>query len=152
MNEAKIDGVFVVSSNLEQTYGFKFDGLGRSPLADPSIFESYEPGWWWAENFYAGKRSSDRLLIPMDSRAMASSTGVDDYFFCRNGGWSWSIPYIAGIYALAAQVDPTLTPDRFWSVAMETGRIIQLTHNGETIPFGPIIDPVALIDKLQAQK
>ena len=146
--EAKAAGMLVVSSNIEEVHGFKFHALGRYPLADPEVFESYGPGLFWAKKFYAGERFSDRLLIPMDSRTTASPGGATDYVFYRRGGWSWSIPYIAGIYALAVQVDPEITPDRFWSLAMETGRIIQLEHEGEMILFGPILDPAALIDAL----
>jgi hypothetical protein len=146
--EAKAAGMLVVCSSIERVHGFKFHGLGRAPLSDPDSFESYEPGSWWAEEFYAGERFSDRLLIPMDSRTTASPLNNDEYVFYRQGGWSWSIPYIAGVYALAAQVDPAITPERFWSSAMETGRTIELEHNGEIIPLGPIMDPVALIDAL----
>jgi hypothetical protein len=149
--EAKAAGLFVVSSSLEEVHGFKFHGLGRSPLADPDQFESYEPGLFWANDFwqsspFQSKFLSDRLLIPMDSRTLASFTGVNDYFFCRSGGWSWSIPYIAGVYALACQAEPKITPERFWKLALNTGRTIQLERDGKTVPFGPIIDPVALID------
>ena len=84
----------------------------------------------------------------MDSRTTASPDGADEYVFYRQGGWSWSMLYIAGMYALAAQVEPTITPERFWSLAMKTGRTIELKHNSQTIPFGPILDPVALIDAL----
>jgi subtilisin family serine protease len=152
VKEAKAEGLLVVSSSLEETFGFKFHGLGRAPLADPDKFESYEPGLWWAKDFYIGpkNRFSDRLLVPMDSRTTASPTGTGEYVFYREGGWSWSIPYIAGVYALAAQAQPSITPDQFWSLAMKTGRTIQLQHNGETIPFGPIIDPVALIAAIRA--
>jgi hypothetical protein len=94
---------------------------------------------------------SDHLLVPMDSRTTASPGGPDEYVFYREGGWSWSIPYIAGVYALAAQVKPSITPDEFWSLALETGRTIQLQHNGETIAFGPILDPAALIKSLQTK-
>jgi len=90
------------------------------------------------------------LLIPMDSRTTASPSGISEYVFYRQGGWSWSIPYIAGLYALAAQVDPEITPERFWSLAIETGRTIELRHDGEIIPLGPIVDPMALIGTLQA--
>jgi hypothetical protein len=149
VEEAKAAGMLVVSSSVEQVHGFKFHGLGRAPLSDPEAFESYEPGLWWAERFYNGERFSDRLLVPMDSRTTASPSGEDEYAFYRQGGWSWSIPYIAGVYALAVQVEPEITPDQFWSLAMQTGRTIELDHNGETIPLGPIIDPVALIGALQ---
>jgi len=118
-------------------------------LADPDVFDSYEPGIWWADRFHAGDRFSDHVLIPMDSRTTASPAGADEYVFYREGGWSWSIPYIAGVYALAVQVDPTITPERFWSLALETGRTIELDNNGQTVPLGPIIDPVALIYALE---
>jgi hypothetical protein len=69
--EAKAAGMLVVCSSIEQVHGFKFHGLGRAPLGDPEVFESYEPGLWWAERFYGGERFSDRLLVPMDSRTTA---------------------------------------------------------------------------------
>jgi hypothetical protein len=151
VKKAKADGLLVVSSSLEETFGFKFHALGRAPLADPDKFESYGPGMWWAKGFYAGNQFSDRLLVPMDSRTTASPGGKGEYVFYRQGGWSWAIPYIAGIYALAAQAAPTLTPDEFWSIAMKTGRTIELKHDDKAIPFGPILDPVALIAALQAK-
>jgi hypothetical protein len=152
--EAIAAGMLVVSSSIEQVHGFKFHGLGRAPLADPDVFESYEPGIFWAREFYTGGQSvrnfyAGRLLIPMDSRTTADPTDVNGYAFYREGGWSWSIPYIAGMYALAAQVDPKITPDKFWSLALKTGRTIDLKHEGQTIPFGPILDPAAHINALQ---
>jgi hypothetical protein len=52
------------------------------------------------------------------------------------------------MYALAAQVDPKFTPERFWQTALETGRTIQVTHEGKQYPLGPIIDPPALMAAL----
>ncbi|MCX6633826.1 MAG: S8/S53 family peptidase, partial [Acidobacteria bacterium] len=147
--EAKAAGLLFVSSSVEQVHGFKFHGLGRAPMADPDQFESYEPGMFWAKPFFAGARFTDRLLVPMDSRTTASPTGPADYVYYRHGGWSWAAPYIAGLYALAAQVDPAITPDRFWSLAMKTGRTIKLKYGDEEIPFGPIADPVALIAEVK---
>ncbi len=147
--EAKAAGMFVICSTVEEVHGFKFHGLGRSPLADPDNLQSYEPGLFWSQQFYEGWQFSDRLLVPMDSRTIASPQGVDEYAFYREGGWSVSIPYIAGVYALAAQVNPTITPDEFWSLALTTGQTIELKHEGETISFGPILDPAALIAALQ---
>ena len=83
------------------------------------------------------------------TRTTASPSGIDEYVFYSDGGWSWAIPYIAGLYALAVQVDPTITPDQFWSLAMETADTIELEHDGEVIPFGPIANPGALIEALQ---
>jgi len=152
VKEAKEAGLLVVSSSLAETFGFSFHGLGRAPLADPNKFESYEAGLWWAKDFYTHPEwVADTLLVPMDSRTTASPGGAEEYVFYREGGWSWSIPYIAGMYALAAQVEPSITPDEFWSRALKTGQTIELKHDGKTIPFGPILDPAALIKSLQTQ-
>jgi hypothetical protein len=150
--EARAAGLLVVSSSIEEVHGFKFHGLGPQPLADPDAFEPYDLGSWWAERFYAGEQFSDRLLLPMDSRTTASSTGSEDYVFFRQGGWSWAIPYIAGMYALAVQVDATITPDEFWSLALATGRTIEVQHEGQAVSLGPILDPKALIQALQEAK
>ncbi|HTX91722.1 MAG TPA: S8 family serine peptidase [Anaerolineales bacterium] len=149
MLEAKSAGLLVVSSSIQDIYGFKFQALGRAPLADPDLVTSYEPGLFWASSYFAGQQFSDRLLVPMDSRTTASPTGVNDYVFYRQGGWSWSIPYIAGMYALACQVRPEITPDEFWKTALKTGQTIQVKHAGRNYSLGIILDPQALIAALQ---
>jgi len=147
--EAKEAGILVVSSNLQEVHGFDFMGLGRAPDADPDRFESYEPGLFWADPFYANLEGySEVLMVPMDSRTTAGPGGVDEYVFYREGGWSWSIPYIAGVYALAAQVEPSITPNMFWQLALETGKTIEFQHEGEIYTLGTILDPVELMDRL----
>jgi hypothetical protein len=147
--EAKADGIFVISSNLDETYGFHFHGLGREPLADPNKFESYLPGLFWEKYFYDGTPLEQTLLVPMDSRTTANQEGLTHYAFYRDGGWSWSIPYLAGMYALAAQVKPEITPEEFWNLALETGRTIQVKHGLKNYPLGKILDPQALIAALE---
>ncbi len=44
----------------------------------------------------------------MDSRCTASPTGINDYVYYREGGMSWTVPYLAGLYALACQVNPDI--------------------------------------------
>ncbi len=152
VNEAKSDGLFVVSSSIEETYSFQLLGLGRAPLNDPDQSESYEPGMFWARSFFNGPRLTSCLLVPMDSRTTASPTGAGEYVFYRQGGLSWAIPYVAGMYALAAQVNPSITPDQFWSQALKTGRTIQVKHNGRQVSLGTILDPAALVTTLANQK
>jgi hypothetical protein len=146
--EARDAGILVVYADIDGIHGGNFQGLGRYPLSDPDDFKSYQPGLAWANSFYEGNQFTDRLLIPMDARTTASPTGVNDYVFYPEGGLSWSIPYIAGVYALAVQVKPSITPEEFWSLAMKTGQMTELNHEGIIIPFGPILDPVALINSL----
>jgi hypothetical protein len=167
VKEAKTNGIFVVSSSLGRTYELYFQGLGRDPLDNPNQFESYIPGMWWEKdfyerrpseqytglpaNFYSAESMKHMLLIPMDSRTTASPTGTEDYVFYRQGGWSWSIPYLAGMYALAVQVKPDITPEEFWDTALKTGKTIQLQHDGKEYEFGVILDPQALISAIKGK-
>jgi hypothetical protein len=117
------------------------------------------PGIWWERDFYTGMtrnyptgklpKQTSILLVPMDSRTTASPTGTEDYVFYRQGGWSWSIPYLAGMYALAAQVKSEITPEEFWDTALQTGRTTQIQQNGREFEFGVILDPQALIEAIK---
>ncbi|GLC31317.1 S8 family serine peptidase [Clostridium omnivorum] len=152
VKRAKKEGILVVSSSIHETYKFNFQGLGRDILNDPESPSSYEPGIFW-KNEYLKKpdllKTSDYLLIPMDSRTVASPTGEEDYVFYRNGGWSWSIPYISGLYALACQVNPDITPEKFWEAALSTGDIIDYKNDNKTYKFGTIVNPKKLMDKIE---
>ncbi|HYF76294.1 MAG TPA: S8 family serine peptidase [Symbiobacteriaceae bacterium] len=149
---AKKEGVFVLTTTVDEDYTFKFHGLGRDPLADPNQIDSYRPGSWWADEFYAFPSAvTDRIFVPMDSRTTASPTGTSEYVFYRLGGASWLVPYLEGLYALGLQVKPDLTPEQFYRVALDTGSYSQFIHEGKTYKLGPIINPVALIEKLQKQ-
>ena len=152
VQEAKNAGIFIICTSEDEIYGFNFAGLGRSSLSDPNDFGSYEPGLFWSKYFYQENNLQNTLLVPMDSRTTASPTGNNDYVFYREGGMSWSVPYLAGMYALAAQVKPDITPDAFWSSALQTGQTIKLTHEGKEYSFGVILDPVALIHALEGTK
>lgn len=144
---ARAAGIFVVSSNLRVTHGLHFHGLGRGIAADPEDPASYTAGIWW-EDSIGMIQTGNVLLVPMDSRTTASPGGADEYVFYREGGWSWSIPYIAGLYALAAQVDQGITPDRFWKQALRTGDVLVLERNGRSVSVGIIVNPVRLLAAL----
>jgi hypothetical protein len=145
--EAKAAGMLVVCTNWWDVHRFHFHGLGRSPMTDPDEFASYEPGLFWAQRYYR-RPFWLGLLVPMDSRATASPTGKNEFVFYRRGGFSWSVPYIAGLYALAAQIEPAITPQRFWEQALRTGRIIDYQHEGRSYRLAAIVDPPALMQAL----
>jgi hypothetical protein len=159
VERARRDGVFVISTALYRTHKLAFHGLGRAPLLDPDKVRSYGPGTWWRRAYFSDERTwgHDRwpdaevmpLLVPMDSRCVASPTGRDQYVFYAQGGWSWCVPYLAGLYALACQVEPTVTPEEFWSVALKTGRTVPVEQDGRARQLGKIVDPVALIHTLK---
>jgi hypothetical protein len=151
IKDASKEGVFVISSSLNLTHNLKFQGLGRECLSNPDDFNSYLPGSWWAKMFYKNPEmlNDSTLLLPMDSRCTASQSGEKCYVFYSNGGWSWSIPYVAGLYALACQVKPNVTPHEFWKISLETGNIIELDKDGKKYKLGKIVNPVKLIESLR---
>ena len=149
VTEAKAAGILVTSSSVEFTHGFKFHGLDRDPKVDPDDFSAYRPGKFFAESFYENRLPADRLLVPMDHRTVAAPSGDDQYAHYASGGWSWCTPYLAGMYVLACQADPNVTPDQFWAAALKTGRTIEFDHAGKRVSLGPILDPQALVETLQ---
>lgn len=149
VDQAKAAGIFVISTSISNVYGLNFHGLGRSPLFNPNDFHSYGPGSWWQNYFYKEGLAPDTLLVPMDARTTAGPTGIEDYAFYSSGGWSWCVPYLAGMYALAWQVKPEITPEEFWAIALQTGRTIKVQHGLKSYSLGIILDPQALIAELQ---
>lgn len=147
IDRARAKGILVVTTSTGNYYDFKFTGLGRSPLADPGAAASYGPGMFWSADFFAGraKFAEGRLLVPMDSRTTAAPDGDDDYVFYSDGGMSWSAPYIAGLYALACQAGPQVTPEAFLKKAMETSVTVRVKKDGKELELKGIADPAALI-------
>jgi hypothetical protein len=143
-------------------------GLDRQPLADPDQFHSYVSHYVGARSLRSeGKESRllrfvpilgalveskrSRLLVPMDSRCTAAPTGDSDYAFYRKGGASWTVPWIAGLYALACQVRPDITPDLFWDTAQKTSVTARAKQDEADVEFGPIVNPEALLEALQSE-
>lgn len=139
IENAKKEGIYTVYVGSDP-----YMGLGREPLNDPEDYSSYSKGLFWRDT----KPAVVGILIPMDSRCTASPTGDNDYVFYRQGGMSWSAPYVAGLYALACQVRPDVTPEIFWKAAEDTGVELHV-GTGTAKAVGKIINPVALIDALK---
>lgn len=148
VREAQEKGIMVVCATNDEIGRFDFSGLSRNATADPDNFESWEPSVFMrVAPSDTGKKNI--LWVPCDSRTTASGIGSNEYTYSSQGGVSWGVPYLAGAYALACQVDPGITPEKFWIYAIETGRIISADYKGRQISLGPILDMAALVRKLQ---
>lgn len=151
VNRAKEEGIFIVSSSIRETYGLNFHGIGRNWYGNPDDPNAYLPGYWWADNFFKKTSfySDEMLLVPMEGITTASAIGSDGYVYYPQGGWSWSIPYIAGMYALACQVDQDITPSKFWRLALNTGDTIEIEKDGKEFKLEKVINPERLLEQLQ---
>lgn len=160
INRAKQENIFVVSSSLKATYGYGYDGLDRYPLDDPEKLSSYKVIRASEKKFYENNDSfysnrtenlkvNEILFVPMNSRSLASEQGINEYTFYSQGGWSWCSPYIAGLYALACQVNPNITTDIFWNTALETGDTLKIEKDNKSYELKKIINPQKLIESLK---
>lgn len=123
-----------------------FSGAGRDPLADPELPGSYRSGLFWRKSAtrMGATRMSARILLPMDSRCLASPTGKGDYVYYADGGLSWAVPYLAGLYALACQRRADIGFDEFWN-ALKANAIP--VKEGKAI-IGKMADPAGTLAAL----
>lgn len=151
IERAKTAGVFVITTSTEENYGFVLMGLGKDQMTDPDDVSVYGPGHYWRDSFYdSGITDPSRvLLVPMDARTYASWYDRDGYEYASSGGLSWSVPWLAGMYALCLQADDDLTPEEFIRKAFETGTVQTIEYQGKPYEFGTVIDPAALIEALE---
>ncbi len=117
IEKARQENIFIVTARLFDTDNLHFAGLNRNPMSDPKYIESYSADYY-LEPY---ETAEDILMVPMDARWLASPTGKDEYVMYSKGAWSMVIPYISGLYALACEVNPDITPDIFWDLALSTG-------------------------------
>lgn len=57
-----------------------------------------------------------RLIVPADGRTTAAGYlgDPDHYIYWAEGGFSWAVPYVVGLMAMALQLDPDLTEEEIF--------------------------------------
>lgn len=74
--------------------------------------------------FGMGKDLLDsKIAIPTGGKMTPLVTTKDDYLYCGQATYSWSIPILCGYFALALQISPDLTYDEFVQLAHKTKKI-----------------------------
>lgn len=162
-------GVFVVAGNIAVDIepGMWFWGLDRRTLDDPDDPGVYSTIAWknWIAQI-AGRDGFERyyerrlraagtsagtpevLLVSEGPRTVAGPFGRASYGFYPLGGWSSILPQIAGLYALACEVKPDITPDVFWRAALATGDPMPVEAGWATYA-GKRVNPARLIESLR---
>jgi hypothetical protein len=150
IEKAEAGNIFVVTARLYETHKLFFNGVNREPMSDPEKIESY-----YLKYYVEGDGTAeDILLTPMDARWLASPTGKDEYVMYSNGAWSMVIPYISGLYTLACEVDPDMTPEKFWDMAISTGDSLDEDKRDDASKEKnmKIVNPVKLISEVKSKK
>ena len=108
--------------------------LSLLPGKNPDDFASYKAGTYVSEK--------DVIRVPGANKTVASHRGHGVYTFDRRGGMSWGAPYIAGLAALAFQVDQEIFPKEIIRPLIETA---------VKTDSGPIVNPAGFIEKVHAK-
>ena len=121
--------------------------------ANPDKISSYtKPAPWFEERNISRYLNINDICVPTDYRIIASPTGENDYVAYSDGGLSWAVPYLAGIAALAKQVNPDLTPQEFMYIAHKTAQNVEVKKGNSSAKAKYFINPQALIKELQKTK
>jgi hypothetical protein len=83
---------------------------------------------------------ADALSVPAANRTFASVHGPTSYTLDRTGGLSWTVPYLAGVAALAWQADPALKPSDLLDL---------LKRTAVKTPEGNVVSPTAVIEEVR---
>jgi serine protease AprX len=73
---------------------------------------------------------TDSLMVPAGNRTTASHEGSGVYTYWIEPGMSWATPYLAGLAALAFQVNPQITPSKIFRLWQQTS---VLTYTGSIV-------------------
>lgn len=121
--------------------------------ANPDKISSYtKPAPWFDERDVSNYSNINDICVPTDYRIIASPTGEKDYVAYSDGGLSWAVPYLAGIAALAKQVNPDLTPQEFMDIARKTAQSVEVKKGNTSAKAKYFINPQALIQELKNRK
>ena len=133
VEKANNHGILVVTCDdkLFVAYGMLKRNLSGNP-DDPNAY-------------LRGRYSSDEdvLRVPGGNRTIASQVGPEVYKFDRAGGMSWGAPYLAGLAALAFQVNPQIEPNKIVELWLKTA-----VHTDA----GPVVNPVGFIEAVRKLK
>ncbi|MFZ0034093.1 MAG: S8 family serine peptidase [Sedimentisphaerales bacterium] len=131
VDKANQNGILVVTC--DPTF-LKLGMLKRKENEPADLPASYE---------IISDRPDAELLVLTSNRTIASYKGPEVYRYERQGGLSWAVPYLAGLAALAYQVNPQIKPDEIVKLWIETA---------VKTDAGTVVNPLGFIEAVQKGK
>jgi subtilisin family serine protease len=129
VSRAKQQGILVVTCD---PAFMEYGTLAHVPGTDPNDPSNYRMGRY--------SPSQPVLLAPAGGRTFASEAGPKVYKYDPTGGMSWVAPYLAGLAALAFQLDPAIDPDTIPKLLLDTATRTQV---------GNIVNPKGFIEAVK---
>ena len=115
---AKDAGILVIDATIEH----RVTSPCYLDLHDPDNIEKCIPGWPEDEKY---QLKGDYIHVPAARRTTAEEydQGKFSYQYDGQGGYSWSMPYLAGVLAMGWQVNPDLTGEELLDMALASAYI-----------------------------
>ena len=135
---ARKEGIAVIYSNTLK--GFVWGGC--PPNRDRDNPDNYDCAalirdLWKRE----GLLKPTSIIVPADYRTTASNQGTSFYMYWGEGGFSWAIPYIAGLATMAWQIHPDLSIEEILEMLEKTAR--------KTLDGDQVISPIDFVDSVR---
>ncbi len=130
--KASENGILVVTCD---PAFLRYGTLERIPGKDADDPSAYKAGRYGGKNFVLG--------VPAGNRTTASYEGTEVYTYWTDGGMSWATPYLAGLAALAFQVNPEIQPEKIVQLWLETA---------VKTDVGPVVNPTGFIEAVKKLK
>jgi len=132
VRKATDSGILVVTCDPEALPIATLKRMEGRTVQSPS---DYERGRY----FHSGAA----LGVPAANRTIASHKGVQAYTYDRTGGMSWTVPYLAGLAALAWQIDSTIQPQQMVELWRQTAAKTEV---------GLVVNPAGLIEAVKKRR
>lgn len=83
------------------------------PMSNKNDYHNLVVEQWGGDN-------PSLVYVPASGRTTAATMGGAEYIYWSSGGLSWTMPYTLGLYAIAYEIDPTLTQDDLREMIVDT--------------------------------
>lgn len=106
-----LQGCIIIDS---PTFAENFTSINKDPNTQCYYYSD------WQLSHMKRAELLSKITVPTGGKMTPLITTKNDYLYCGQATYSWSIPIISGYFALALQVNPDLTYDQFVELAYKT--------------------------------
>lgn len=116
---------------------------GCPPFLDRNVATNYDVAVYFKEN-NVSLSNPHQIIVPGDYRTTALNMRDNAYIYWGDGGYSWAIPYIAGLATLAWQLNPDLSFAEIKALLRESAVKSRVEQR--------VVSPIKFIDLVRASQ
>ena len=140
ITKAEAADIVVLTTDIFDEYGDFGTPIKKLPYTDADDYQNYFP----SRTFY-NRSIVEKISVPIEGKTVAYYQGDNEYQYVNNGGLSWAVPYIAGLYVLCCEVDPFMNYEKFIDVIEMTSLSLSSSYDNQLFRLDKIIQPEQVI-------